>query len=110
MVIGMQQRRQLQPIKQKQCRGINSSMKRRTSLLLASGRIELEEDDISVLDHIGLAFLPVSASGLHCCLGSMLFEFIKCHYLGTDEASLKVSVDNPSSLWSLKAFANNPCP
>merc|ERR1719182_16223 len=58
-------------------------------LLLFCGDIELEVEDVTVLDHIRLSFLPVFASFFHTGHASLataeLFEILECDGFGFNE-------------------------
>merc|ERR1712003_205184 len=81
----------------------------RAALLLPRSRdVELEEDDVPVLDLVGLPFLAVPACSFHGRLGALLLELVKSHDLGTDEPALEVRVDHARCLGCLVASPDDP--
>ena len=81
-------------------------------LLLFCGDIELEVEDVTVLDHIRLSFLPVFASFFHTGHASLataeLFEILECDGFGFNEPTLEVRVNNAGSLWRKTATVHRP--
>merc|ERR1719483_298335 len=88
--------------------------KSKSLLFLGSCNIKLEEDDIPILHHIGLtllSILPCSLQVTHSFLTpTQLLEIIKITTFSLDEPSLKVRMDDPSSLRGSDSFHYGPAP
>ena len=77
-------------------------------LLWGVGSVELEEDDVPILDNVGLALLSISPSCFDRLLGASLLPGRPVHHLGHDEALLEVGVDAPGGLWRRHTTFNDP--
>ena len=66
------------------------------------GHVKLEEDDVTVLHHVVLAFLPILTRLLDSGLRPILLELIDRIDLRLDEAALEVGVDDACSLRRLR--------
>merc|ERR1739848_227981 len=77
-------------------------------LLALSSNIEFEENNISVLHLIRLAFLAVPACSFHGSFSTFLLELVKGHNLSADKASLEIGVDHSCGLRSFVTPPNDP--
>ena len=65
--------------------------------------------DITILNHIFLAFDGYFAVFSTTCFGLKLFVVSDSNYFSFNKPSFEVGVNDPSSLWSLPSFSNGPC-
>ena len=72
--------------------------------------IEPVQNDVTVLDDILLALLPILSFRLYCVFTSELHEICVFHDFSADKASLKVCMNDSSGLGCLCIFSDGPAP
>ena len=78
-------------------------------LLRGVGSVEFKEDDVTVLDNVGLALLSISSDSLDLSFGSLLLPSFPVHHFSHNKTFLEVSVNASSRLGRLCVLLNNPC-
>mmetsp|Transcript_86380 Transcript_86380/g.140247 ORF Transcript_86380/g.140247 Transcript_86380/m.140247 type:complete len:239 (+) Transcript_86380:619-1335(+) len=78
--------------------------------LLGGGHVEFVENDVSILEDVGLAFLSVPSLGLDLELSPVLLEISKGHDFSTDETLLEIGVDHSRALRRSEALTHHPAP
>ena len=73
-----------------------------------ASHVEAKEDHISVLDKVLTAFDEEQALLPHSGLTGQAVEVRELHNLSPDEASFKVAVDRPCSLWGWSPPLHGP--
>lgn len=77
-------------------------------ILQSSSRIELEEDDVTILHSVISSLLPILASRFSVRLGTLLLEVLKVHHLRHDETLLKIRVNAACRLRCFRALLDGP--
>uniref|UniRef100_A0A8W7PR05 Uncharacterized protein n=1 Tax=Anopheles coluzzii TaxID=1518534 RepID=A0A8W7PR05_ANOCL len=77
-------------------------------ILQPGAGIKLEEDDVTILDHVVAALLPVLAGGFRGRLAALFLEVGEVHHLRHDEALLEVGVDAAGRLRRLGRLLDRP--